>query len=74
MYLPSRSFGAATIIEYKQKALVTQEIRKPKKPKTQTLRWQSWKFYFEINFWRLCGDMMQFGGYSIGIAQIDDKI
>ena len=27
-----------------------------------------------LNIWRLCGDMRKFGGYSIGIAQIDDEI
>ena len=55
-------------------SLVTQEIENWKNPKTQTTRQQNWKSYLGLNICRLCGDMTKFGGYSIGIAQIEDEI
>ena len=62
------------VFEYKQETLVTEEIRKMIKLKTQTIRRQSWRLCLEIKFCRLCCDMTIFRGYSIGNAQIDDEI
>ena len=62
------------LFEYKQKTLVTLEIRKMIQLKTQTPRRQSRKLCLETKICRLCGDMTKFGGYSIGIAQIHEEI
>ena len=62
------------LFEHKQETLVTQEMRKVIKLKTQTIRPQSCRFYLRLNNFRLYGGMMKLGGYSIGIAQIDDEI
>ena len=62
------------LFEHKQETLVTQEMRKVIKLKTQTIRRQSCRLFLRLNFCRLCGDITKFGGYSIGIAQIDDEI
>ena len=52
---------------------MTQEIQKWLSPKTQITRRHSWRLYLRINICRLYGSMKKFGGYSIGIAQIDDE-
>ena len=62
------------LFEHKQEALVTQEMRKVIKLKTQTIGRQSCRLYLKLNICRIYGGMMKFGGYSIGIAQIDDEI
>ena len=62
------------IFEYKQETVVTQEMRKVSKLKTETTRRKSWRLCLEINIWRLFADMTKFGGYSTGIAQIHDEI
>ena len=49
-------------------------MRKVIKLKTQTIRRQSCRLYLGLNICRLYGGMMKFGGYSIGIAQINDEI
>ena len=59
--------------EHKQETLVTQEMRRVIKLKTQTIRRQSRKLYLRLNICRLWGGMKKFRGYSIGIAQIDDE-
>ena len=62
------------ISEYKQVTLATQEVRKVIKLKTQTTRRESRRLCLEINICRLYADKTKFGGYLIGIAQIDDEI
>ena len=62
------------LFEHKQETLVTQEMRKVIKLKTQTIRRQSCRLHLSSNICRLYGGMMKFGGYSNGIAQIDDEI
>ena len=62
------------LFEHKQETLVTQEMRKVIKLKTQTIRRQSCRLYLRLNICRLYGSMMKFGGYSGGLAQIDDEI
>ena len=62
------------LFEHKQETLVTQEMRKVIKLKTQTIRRQSCRLYFRSNICRLYGGMTKLGGYSIEIGQIDDEI
>ena len=62
------------LFEHKQETLVTQEMRKVIQLKTQTIRRQSCRLYLRLNICRPYGGMMKFGGYSIGIAQIDVEI
>ena len=49
-------------------------MRNVTKLKTQIIQRQSWISSSTLNFCRICGNMRKFGGYSIGIAQIDDEI
>ena len=48
-------------------------MRKMIKLKKQTIGRQSCRLYLTLNICRLYGGMMEFGGYSIGNAQIDDE-
>ena len=50
-----------------------EEKRVMRNPKTQTISRHSRKLSLRLNICLLCGDMAKFAGYSIGIAQIDDK-